>query len=349
MGHYDERGQTVIASFAAKGGAVKPLTTASGTSIGRPYLSGSYSAAPNGTVAYTHGTAQRPADLAVLKRGKKPEILTDLNGDLLDFRQLGEVREISFTSSHDGIDIQGWYVLPPGYEKGKKHPLIIELHGGPHLAYGPHFSAEMQLMAAAGYVVFYPNYRGSTGYGEEFALKLKYKYSSVDDFKDNMSGIDALIKEGIADPDQLYITGGSAGGISSAYAIGLTDRFRAAAVAKPVINWISKTLTGDSYTYQIKHQFPGMPWDELDHYWKRSPLSLVGKVVTPTLLLTGEEDWRTPISETEQFYQALKLRQIDTAMVRFPGSPHGIAGRPSRLIAKVDHILAWFKRYQDKK
>jgi dipeptidyl aminopeptidase/acylaminoacyl peptidase len=150
---------------------------------------------------------------------------------------------------------------------------------------------------------------------------------------------------GFIDPQQVYITGGSAGGIASAYAIGLTDRYRAAAVAKPVINWLSKVLTADSYLGQIPNQFPGLPWDHMEHYWQRSPLSLVGNVKTPTLLITGEEDRRTPISETEQFYQALKLVGVDTLMVRVPGSSHGIAAKPSRMIAKVENILAWFRKY----
>ena len=122
--------------------------------------------------------------------------------------------------------------------------------------------------------------------------------------------------------------------------------FRAAVAAKPIINWTSKVLTGDIYVYQIRHQFPGLPWEEFEHYWDRSPLSLVGNVTTPTMLMTGEQDFRTPISESEQFYQALKLRGIDTALVRVPGSSHGIAGRPSRLIGKVEHILAWFEKYK---
>ena len=346
VSHYVDKGRVVVSSFDMKGKETRVTNDLGGTTLGRPYTSGAYSVASDGTVAYTHGTAHRPADLAVVRAGRDPLQLTDLNSDVLGHRTLGEVKEVTYASSHDGTQIQGWYVLPPDYEEGKTYPLILELHGGPHAAYGPHFAAEVQLFAAAGYVVFYPNYRGSTGYGEDFALLLKYKYSSVDDFADNMSGVDKMIELGIADPDALYVTGGSAGGISSAYAVGLTDRFRAAAVAKPVINWVSKVLTGDISSYQIRHQFPGLPWDEYEHYWKRSPLSLVGNVVTPTILLTGEQDWRTPISETEQFYQALKLAGVETAMVRFPGSPHGIAGRPSRLIAKVDHILAWFKRYE---
>ena len=259
---------------------------------------------------------------------------------------MGEVTEILYASSFDGTEIQGWYITPPGYQEGEQYPLILEIHGGPHLAYGPYFSAEMQLMAAAGYVVFYDNHRGSTSYGEDFAMLLHYKYSSTEDFADHMSGVDAVVEKGIVDPQNLFITGGSAGGIASAYAIGLTNRFNAAAVAKPVVNWISKTLTADSYIGQISHQFPGMPWEEFEHYWQRSPLSLVANMTTPTMLITGEDDQRTPISETEQLYQALKLKGVDAVMVRVPGSPHGIAGRPSRLVSKVDNILEWFRRYR---
>ncbi len=315
-----------------------------GTTLGRPYAFGTYDAA-GGAVAFTKGATDRPADLHVLKSGKTVQ-LTNLNEDLLGHKQLGDVHEIIYKSSIDGEEIQGWYITPPNYDPTKKYPLILEIHGGPHLAYGPHFTAELQRFAAEGYVVFYDNHRGSSSYGERFALLLQGKYSSEFDFADHMSGIDALIEQGVADPDQLYITGGSAGGIASAYAIGLTDRFRAAAVAKPVINWLSKVLTADSGLYQIPNQFPGAPWEHMEHYWKRSPLSLVGNVTTPTLLITGEDDKRTPISETEQFYQALKYRKVDTVMVRVPDSPHGIAGRPSRLIAKVENILAWFKKYE---
>lgn len=344
--HYDQRAVRRIARVSVSGDFTDVAEGLGSTSLGRPYLSGSFTVSQNGTVAYSRGTSQRPAEIAVVgRRGER--VLTALNDDLLDDRTLGAVNEITYESSFDGQEIQGWYITPPDYDPQKKYPLILEIHGGPHLAYGPYFSAEMQLMAAAGYVVFYDNYRGSTSYGEDFALLLRYKYSSTEDFADHMSGVDTLIGKNIADPDALFITGGSAGGIASAYAIGLTDRFRAAVVAKPVINWISKTLTADSYIGQISHQFPGMPWEEFEHYWQRSPLSLVGNMTTPTLLITGEEDYRTPISETEQLYQALKLKGVDVVMVRVPGSSHGIAGRPSRLIAKVDNILAWFARYRN--
>ena len=324
-------------------GSVKAVANGlGGTTLGRPYVFGTYHAVDD-VVAYTKGRTDRPADLYVTTRNERQ--LTALNEDVLGHKQLGEVKEIVYPSSIDGEEIQGWYILPPNYDSSKTYPLILEIHGGPNLAYGPVFTAELQRMAAEGYVVFYDNHRGSTGYGERFALLLQGKYSSEYDFSDHMSGVDALIEKGIADPERLFITGGSAGGIASAYAIGLTNRFKAAVVAKPVINWLSKVLTADSGLYQIPFQFPGKPWDNVEHYWKRSPLSLVGNVTTPTMLITGVEDKRTPMSETEQFYQALKIQKVDSVLVKVPGSPHGIASKPSRMIGKVENILAWFKKY----
>ncbi len=315
-----------------------------GETLGRPYTSGSYSVSSDGSLAFGQGETNRPTDVGSLIKGKILK-LTALNEDLLGHKTLGEVHEITYASSFDGEDIQGWYVTPPNFDSSKKYPIILEIHGGPYSCYGPHFSAEIQRYAEAGYVVFYANYRGSKSYGERFALLLDNKYSSGEDFADHMSGLDAVIELGFIDPDQQFITGGSAGGIASAYAIGLTDRFRAAVVAKPVINWISKVLTADSYLSQIPQQFPGMPWEHVEAYWKRSPLSLVENVTTPTMLLTGEEDRRTPTSEAVQFYQALKLKRVDTLLVRIPGSSHNIAARPSRMIAKVENVLAWFEKY----
>jgi dipeptidyl aminopeptidase/acylaminoacyl peptidase len=339
------RGVTQVDYVSLSGAKHSNITSGlGGTTLGRPYTSGTFDYA-YGTFAFTKGRHDRPADIYVQK-GKKQKQLTALNEDLLGHKTLGAIQEITYKSAIDGEEIHGWYILPPNFDPAKKYPLITEIHGGPHLAYGPHFSAELQRMASEGYIVFYDNHRGSTGYGERFALLLQNKYSSKYDFSDHISGVDALIAKGLVDPDRLYITGGSAGGIAAAYAIGLTDRFKAAVVAKPVINWLSKVLTADSGMHQIQHQFPGMPWDQVEHYWERSPLSLVGNVKTPTMLITGMEDKRTPMSETEQYYQALKLLKVDTVLVKVPGSSHGIAGRPSRLIGKVENILAWFKKYE---
>ena len=342
---FDNRGERTIKQISLNGDLNEIASNVGGTTIGRPYISGGFHVA-NGTVAYTYGRSDSPADVGVVV-GDKVNVLTQLNEDILGYRKLGKVNGITYRSSFDNEEIQGWYITPPDYDPSKRYPLILEIHGGPHLAYGPHFSAELQIMAASGYIVFYDNYRGSSSYGEDFALLLQYKYSSPEDFADHMSGIDALIDRGIVDEKNLFIAGGSAGGIATAYAIGLTDRFNAAVSAKPVINWLSKPLTADSMVGQIYHQFPGPPWEHLEHYWERSPLSLVGNVSTPTMLITGENDRRTPISETEQFYQALRLRGVDSAMIRIPDTSHGIASRPSNLITKVDHILAWFEKYKN--
>ena len=342
---FDQRGKRTIKKISLSGKVSDFADNVGGTTIGRPYISGEFHAA-NDVIAYTFGQADRPADIAITVK-KKTSVVTSLNEDILAHRKLGKVNEITYRSSFDGQEIQGWYITPPDFNPKNKYPLILEIHGGPHLAYGPHFSAELQIMAASGYIVFYNNYRGSSSYGEDFALLLQYKYSSKEDFADHMSGIDALINKGIVDEKNLFIAGGSAGGIATAYAIGLTDRFNAAVSSKPVINWLSKPLTADSMVGQIYHQFPGPPWEHLEHYWERSPLSLVGNVTTPTMLITGEEDRRTPISETEQFYQALKLKGVDSAMIRIPNTSHGIASRPSNLITKVDHILAWFEMYTE--
>jgi len=341
---YDNAGQRKVAAIDMNGGVRDQVEGLSGTTVGRPYLSGGFAVATSGLIAFSAGTAQRPADVHVVgRRGRRQ--LTELNANLLGHRELAEVQEIRYRSSVDDTEIQGWYLTPPGFDPERTYPMILEIHGGPHLAYGPHFSAELQRYAAAGYVVFYNNHRGSSSYGTDFGMLLEYKYSSEDDFGDHMSGIEAMIDLGFVDPERLFITGGSAGGIAAAYAIGLTDRFKAAAITKPVINWISKTLTADSFLNQIEHQFPGMPWDHFEHYWKRSPLSLVGNVTTPALLMTGENDFRTPMSETEQYYQALKLQRVDTVMIRVPDTGHSIASTPSRMVAKIDNTIAWFERY----
>lgn len=344
---FQNRGVNNIGVVNLRGQRRTEVEGIGGTTIGRPYVSGTFDAGAGASLVYTKGSAYRPADLYAHKNGRSQR-LTELNEDLLAHRDLGEVTSFTYASSLDGLEIQGWMITPPGYEEGKTYPLIIEIHGGPHLAYGPHFSAELQRMAAAGYVVIYDNHRGSIGYGSEFANLLKFKYSSPDDFADHMSAVDWAIDNGFADQDNLFVAGGSAGGIATAYAIGLTDRFNAAMAAKPVINWVSKVLTADSYIGQIANQFPGPPWEHLEHYWQRSPLSLVGNVTTPTMLITGEEDWRTPMSETEQFYQALQLREVPSVMVRIPNTNHGIASRPSLLNVKTDYTLAWFEKYRVK-
>ncbi len=342
---YDDRGKRHLAILSLNGEVDDIVDNVGGLNVSRPYTSGAFSVADNGAFAYTAGSAYRPADVAVGRRGREATILTTLNDDLLGHRELGNVEEIVWTSSVGDHDVQGWIVTPPEFDAARKYPLILEIHGGPFTAYGPHFSVEAQLYAAAGYVVLYTNPRGSTSYGYEFANEIHHNYPGQD-YDDLISGVDAVIERGYVDTDQLFVTGGSGGGVLSAWIVGKTDRFAAAVVAKPVINWISEALYSDISTTVPGYWFEKFPWEDPLEYWRRSPLSLVGNVSTPTMLLTGESDHRTPMPESEQYYQALKLRKIDSALVRVPESSHGIASRPSNQIAKVDNILAWFARYR---
>lgn len=345
---YSDHGNGKIGHVSLAGQLQEVASDVGGTSLGRPYSSGSFAVGGAGDqeiVAFTHTTPYHPADLAVRDRGGKVERITDLNQDLFGHRRLGEVEEIRYRSSHDGREIQGWIVKPPDFDPAKKYPLILEIHGGPFADYGDRFSAEVQLFAAAGFVVLYTNPRGSSGYGQEFGNLIHHAYPG-DDYHDLMSGVDAVIARGYVDTANLFVTGGSGGGVLTAWIVGKTHRFRAAVAAKPVINWTSFVLTADSYNFFYRYWFPGPPWDFAEHYASRSPLSLVGQVQTPTLLLTGEEDYRTPISESEQLYQALQLRGVDSMLVRVPGASHGITQRPSHLMAKVAYILAWFEKYR---
>jgi len=343
---YDDRGATKISQLSVNGALDDIVDDVGSANHGRPYTTGAFSTSTNGTLAYTRGSALRPADVGVVRRGSKARTLTDLNGDLFAKRTAASVEEIVWQSSIGDYDIQGWLVKPPNFDADKKYPFILEIHGGPFAAYGPHFSPEIQLYAAAGYVVLYSNPRGSSSYGKEFANEIHHNYPSQD-YDDLMAGVDAVVAKDFVDEDALFVTGGSGGGVLSSWIVGKTDRFRAAVVQKPVINWGSFVLTSDGSAFFTRYWFAEPPWEDPDAYWARSPLSLVGNVATPTMLMTGEQDFRTPIAESEQFYQALKLRGIDTALVRVPERSHNLVGRPSHLIAKAANILAWFERYRE--
>ena len=342
---YGDQGQDVLGYVERKGGPVKVLDRQfGGTAMGRPYGGGDLDA-NGGVVVYTRGDASRPADLAYLDKRGNPRSLTDLNADILPYRILGEVEERWVESSADGLRIQSWLVKPPHFDPARKYPLLLEIHGGPHADYGPRFAPETQLYAAHGYVVLYVNPRGSTSYGEQFTNLIQNAYPGHD-YDDLMSSVDAVIAEGYVDTKRLFVTGGSGGGVLTSWIVGHTDRFRAAVVAKPVINWISFSLTADAYPFFTRYWFPAMPWEDPKHYLDRSPLMYVGKVTTPTMLITGESDHRTPISEAEQFYQALQLRQIKSALVRVPGASHGINLRPSHMLAQVLYTIGWFEHVE---
>ena len=246
----------------------------------------------------------------------------------------------------DGRAIDAWLVTPPSRQPGQRVPLILEIHGGPNAAYAPTFSTDDQLYAGHGYAVLYVNPRGSTSYGEQFANLIDRAYPGTD-YDDLMAAVDAAIAQGTADPDNLFVTGGSGGGVLTSWIVGKTNRFKAAATQKPVINWASEALTMDGTTFTSRYWFDKKPWEDPMSYWNRSPLSLVGNVSTPTLVVVGSQDYRTPVSEAEQYYAALQIRGVPTALVKVPGANHHLlAGRPSQSAAKAAAILAWFDKYR---
>ena len=343
---YVDRGVMKVARLSPNGHLEPIAAGLSGGALDRPYTGGGeFTVSASGAVAFTSGDPTHPSDLAVVHGGRVTR-LTRLNDELFTEKKLGEVKPLAVSSSFDKRPIDAWLVLPPRFDAARKYPLILEIHGGPFASYGPAFSTDDQLYAAAGYVVVYANPRGSTSYGEEFANLIHHDYPSHD-YDDLMSAVDAAIATGFVNPDELFVTGGSGGGVLTAWIVGKTHRFRAAATQKPVINWASFSLTTDIATFVPKYWFGKLPWEDPQAYWQRSPLSLVGNVATPTLVIVGDQDFRTPVSDSEQFYEALKLRGVATALVKVPGASHeGLAARPSQSAAKASAILAWYQRYR---
>ncbi|HVF36771.1 MAG TPA: S9 family peptidase [Sphingomicrobium sp.] len=342
---YEEDGGYKVSRISLDGRVSPAATGLVQSALGRPYVAGSWSVARDGTIALTSGAFDRPADISVT-RAASTRRLTRLNDLWLSGKNLAKVRELNARTA-DGVLIPGWLVTPPGYVEGTRVPLILEIHGGPYASYGPAFSNDVQLYAAAGYAVLYTNPRGSTGYGQSFADGIEKSYPSPNEI-DLLAAVDAAVASGIADPENLFVTGGSGGGVLTSWLVGKTDRFRAAATQKPVINWTTQALVADSVAFFGRYWMGKMPWEDPQGYWARSPLSLVGNVKTPTLVVVGTEDYRTPVSEAEQYYTALKLRGIPTALVKVPGAPHDMDRRPSQSAARVSAILAWFEKYRKK-
>jgi len=344
---YDEHGSSRVARVGLDGSVRDVATGLTAGGLDRPYSGGEFSVSRSGAVAVTAGDPTRPSDIALASGGSLRR-LTHLNESALGAKVLGNVARLPVASSVDQRPIDAWMVTPPDFDPGRKYPLILEIHGGPWAAYGPTFSTDDQLYASAGYVVVYANPRGSTSYGQEFADQIDKNYPG-NDYLDLLSAVDSAIATGHVDPNNLFVTGGSGGGVLTAWIIGKTDRFRAAATQKPVINLSSFALTTDFAAGFSPGWRKERPWEDPQAYWKYSPLSLVGNVKTPTLVVVGAEDYRTPVSEAEQYYTALQLRGVPTALVKVPGASHGgIAARPSQSAAKASAILAWFDRYRQK-
>jgi len=341
---YEEQGDRRVSRVTLDGRVTRLASGIVGSDIDRPYVGGDFSLARTGVVAFTTGDPAHPADVGIASGGATRR-LTRLNDDYLAAKRLGAIRSLPVRAP-DGGQVPAWLITPPNYVAGAHVPLILEIHGGPFASYGPSFSSDDQLYAAAGYAVLYTNPRGSTGYGQAFADGIDKTYPGSD-FADLMAAVDAAVASGVADPENLFVTGGSGGGILTAWIVGSTDRFRAAAAQKPVINWTSMALTSDGGSDQAKYWLGKMPWEDPQLYYKLSPVSLFGKIKTPTLVVVGADDYRTPVSESEQLYTALQVRGVPTAFVKVPGANHhGLAARPSQSAAKTAAIIAWFDKYK---
>ena len=311
----------------------------------------SFSATPNGAKAVVAiSTPVNVGDLYLLDtQSRRMTRLTDVNHDLNAELNLTEP-EMIWYKSFDGKRIQAWVQRPPDYDAAKKYPLILDIHGGPHAAYGYVFDHEFQWMAAKGYVVLYPNPRGSTSYGQEFGNVIQYKYPG-DDFRDLMAGVDELIRRGMVDPDRLGVTGGSGGGVLTNWVIGHTGRFKAAVSQRSIADWRDFWYTAD-FTLFRPTWFRGAPWQEETDFKARSPITYVDKITTPLMLIEGESDLRTPPGAGgEQMFRALKYLKRPVVMVRFPGESHELSrsGKPRHRVERLQHIVAWFDKYLEGK
>jgi dipeptidyl aminopeptidase/acylaminoacyl peptidase len=333
----DDRGSSNLYLAPVRGGGPRAITQ--GT-----HLFSLASMTPAGFVVGTLTSPHQPGDVVTfdIRRPQQVAKLTDVNGDILSGRSLGQVEEVWY-SSVDGYRIQGWIVKPPDFDASKKYPLMLSIHGGPHGMHGVGFNFGWQEHAANGYVVLYTNPRGSSGYGSAFGNAIKNAYPGKD-YDDLMIGVDSLIRRGYVDPTNMFVYGCSGGGVLTSWIVGHTDRFAAASANCPVTNWFSFVGTTDGAGWY--RNFAKLPWEDPSEHLRRSPLMYVGNVSTPTMLMTGEMDLRTPMGQTEEYYQALRFRKVPSAMVRFKEEWHGTGSKPSNFLRTQLYLRAWFEQHK---
>jgi dipeptidyl aminopeptidase/acylaminoacyl peptidase len=332
----DDRGARNV-QFASIVGGVKPLTT------GRHMLSFD-SMSKDLVAAGVAADLTHPQDVVKFSLKQPGQItrLTDVNGDVLQGIQLASVDEVTYTSSGN-TRVMGWIVKPPSFDASKKYPLILEIHGGPFGNYNVGFNFMFQNFAANGFVVLVTNPRGSTGYGSDFINGIDHNYPGLD-FDDLMAGVDTAVGRGYIDTSRMYVSGCSGGGVLSSWVIGHTDRFAAAAVRCPVIDWIS--MAGHTDIPLFTYSFFKKPfWEDPSDWLSHSSLMSVGKVTTPTLLMTGVLDRRTPMPQTEEYYSALKVRGVPTKLLEFADEYHGTGSKPSNYIRTQLYMMSWFNKY----
>lgn len=296
----------------------------------------------DGSAVGTITTAHEPGDLYrfSLSDPSSVERLTQVNEDVLANVELGEVEEVWYRS--EPFDVQGWIVKPPDFDPAVEYPLMLVIHGGPHSMYNGGFNFAFQEHAANGYVVLYTNPRGSTGYGTEFANAINHDYPGVD-MQDLMRGVDHMLGTGYVDEDNLFVFGCSGGGILTTYIVGNTDRFTAASANCPIVNWMSAMGTSDAISYTRTFETPF--WEDPTEWIDRSSIFYVGNVTTPTMLMTGENDLRTPMGQTEEYYQALQYLGVPTVMVRFQDEWHGTSSKPSNFLRTQLYLRKWFEQW----
>lgn len=293
----------------------------------------------------TRTTSSEPNNIVKLdvRTPQTVTTLTQVNAQLLAGKKLATTEEIWYTSV-DGFRIQGWIVKPPDFDPSKKYPLMLEIHGGPHSMYNVGFSFARQDHAAHGYVMLYTNPRGSTGYGSAFGNAIKNAYPGKD-YDDLMAGVDSVIGRGYIDTNRLYVFGCSGGGVLTSWIVGHTNRFAAASANCPVTNWFSFVGTTDGASWY--RNFEKFPWEDPSEHLRRSPIMYVGNVRTPTMLMTGVNDLRTPMGQTEEYYEALKVLRVPTAMIRFNNEWHGTSSTPSNFLRTQAYLRSWFERWPE--
>ena len=340
-----EQGDANLIRIEAAGGKPSPVLKGS-------HAVQSYSATRDAQkVAALVSTQTNIGDVFVVEAGPKPgpatepRQITRINDALFKQLRLSEPEEVWWTS-FDGKRIQGWILHPPDFDKTKKYPFILEIHGGPHSAYGNTFTHEFHWMAAKGYVVLFPNPRGSSNYGQDFGNVIQYRYPG-DDYKDLMAGVDMMVKRGYIDEKRLGVTGGSGGGLLTNWTITQTTRFAAAVSQRSIADWSGFWYTAD-FTLFTPTWFRKAPWEDPADFVDRSPITHVAKVKTPLMLVDGDDDLRTPPSDGgEMMFRALKYLKVPTVMVRFPGETHELSrsGKPRHRVERLQHIVGWFDKW----
>jgi dipeptidyl aminopeptidase/acylaminoacyl peptidase len=322
-----------------------PLDGAPKLTIGEVRDIQSFTVADNGTVTFAASAPTRPTEVFVVTPDGNERQLSHVNAAFLEEVELGEVEEVQYESD-PGVHVHGWLVKPPGLNESARYPAIIEVHGGPHGMYGTGFFHEMQVLAAQGYVVLMTNPRGSTGYGQEWVAATLSDWGGAD-YRDVEAGVPFLESLPYVDPERIGITGGSYGGYITNWAIGHTDRFKAAVTQRSTCNRISLYGTSDLNAMYNDWEYGGTPYDNPELYLERSPLTYVKNVRTPLLILHSENDLRCPIGQSEELFVALKKLGQDVEFVRFPDESHGLsrAGQPVHRVERLERICGWFAHY----